>query len=466
LNLLKEVSKDLKIENIISGMRSVNVKGKITKVFEPREFEKNGKTGKVASIVISDETGRIRMSLWDEQVKFIEDLKEGENIEVINGYTKANNMGNCENEESDLFLRPDPKTYSIVPWSIDNGKTARMICDVFRPNGKPFEGDPRYILKKIIAKAGSMNFEYNVGPEPEFYIFKNVESKIEPIDRKSYFDFSSNGSYDLIKQIIESLKMFGINVETSHHEVGNGQYEIDFNYGPALSIADRLITLKYTVKKIAQMNELKATFMPKPIKKFPGSGMHVHQSLFINEKNIFYDKNDKYNLSEIAYNFIGGQMNNIKSMCAILCPTINSYKRLVSGFEAPIYITWSRMNRSALVRVPKWFNTKPNSARIELRCPDSTSNPYLAFAVMLKAGLEGIDKKMRPPDPIEDNVYGFDSKTLAEKNIGVLPTYDGECLSILAFLVGNFSPQARHLNFKSFNTPLILIPLLNRRRRR
>ncbi|MCD6398650.1 MAG: type I glutamate--ammonia ligase [Candidatus Aenigmarchaeota archaeon] len=334
-------------------------------------------------------------------------------------------------EESDLFLRPDPKTYSIVPWSVDNGKTARMICDVFRPNGKPFEGDPRYILKKIIAKAGSMNFEYNVGPEPEFYIFKNVESKIEPIDRKSYFDFSSNGSYDLIKQIIESLKMFGINVETSHHEVGNGQYEIDFNYGPALSIADRLITLKYTVKKIAQMNELKATFMPKPIKKFPGSGMHVHQSLFINEKNIFYDKNDKYNLSEIAYNFIGGQMNNIKSMCAILCPTINSYKRLVSGFEAPIYITWSRMNRSALVRVPKWFNTKPNSARIELRCPDSTSNPYLAFAVMLKAGLEGIDKKMRPPDPIEDNVYGFDSKTLAEKNIGVLPTSLEESLNEL-----------------------------------
>ena len=337
-------------------------------------------------------------------------------------------------QESDLFLKPDLATYSIIPWLTENGKTARIICDIYRPDGKPFEGDPRFVLKKMIAEVNKLGFHYNVGPEPEFYLFKKDEAvKKSPIDFGSYFDFTSHEGYKVIREIIACLKNFGIDVETSHHEVGHGQYEVDFNYGPALQIADKLLTLKYCVKRISQRHGLQATFMPKPIKNFAGCGMHVHQSLFDvnNEKNLFYDKNDKYNLSKLAYNFIAGQMKHIKPMCAILCPTVNSYKRLVSGFEAPVYITWASRNRSALIRVPKWFRQKPKSARIELRCSDPTCNPYLAFAVMLKAGLDGIKKNLTPLKPVEENVYHLDNVSLINKNIEILPTSLWEALDEL-----------------------------------
>ncbi len=337
-------------------------------------------------------------------------------------------------QESDLFLKPDIETYSIIPWLTENGKTARLICDIFRPDGRPFEGDPRFILKKMIAETNKSGYQYNVGPEPEFYLFRNDDMcKNIPIDYGGYFDFSSHEGNKVIREIIAALKSLGIGVEASHHEVGQGQYEIDFNYGPALQIADKLLTLKYCVKRIAQRHNLKATFMPKPIKGFAGCGMHVHQSLFDikNEKNLFYDKKDKYNLSKTAYSFIAGQMKHIKAMSAILCPTINSYKRLVSGFEAPVYITWASINRSALIRVPRWFTQKPKSARIELRCPDPTCNPYLAFAVMLKAGLDGIKHKLTPSKPVEENVYHFDNASLVNKNIDVLPTSLWEALDEL-----------------------------------
>ncbi|MHC4459093.1 MAG: glutamine synthetase family protein, partial [Planctomycetota bacterium] len=286
-------------------------------------------------------------------------------------------------QESDLFLKPDTKTYAVVPWLTEEGKTARLICDIYRADGEPFEGDPRFILKQAAAEAAKEGFEYNVGPEPEFYLFRaDAEGRTSAIDYSSYFDLSSNEGYKVIKKIIAALENFGIKVETSHHEVGFGQYEIDFNYGPCLDIADKVLTLKYCAKKIAQMHGLHATFMPKPIMDAAGSGMHVHESLFDIKvkKNVFCDEGDKYNLSKIAYNFLAGQIKHIHAMCAILCPTVNSFKRLVSGFEAPVYITWAALNRSALLRVPKWFGTKSEAARIELRCPDPACNPYLAFA--------------------------------------------------------------------------------------
>ena len=337
-------------------------------------------------------------------------------------------------QESDLFLKPDLTTYSVVPWLTENGKTARLICDIYRANEESFEGDPRFALKRVIVEAAEMGFQYNVGPEPEFYLFRKGDAATKcPIDYGSYFELSSSEGYGIIKAIIAALKTFRIDVETSHHEVGHGQYEIDFTYGHCLEVADEVLTLKYTVKKIAQMHNLEATFMPKPIMGVAGSGMHIHQSLFDikTKRNTFYDENDKYGLSKIAYNFIAGQMKHIKAMCVILCPTVNSYKRLISGFEAPVYITWASMNRSALIRVPKWFRQKQESARIELRCPDPTCNPYLAFAVMLKAGLDGIKNNLMPPQPVEENVYQLDSESLVSKNVDVLPTSLWEALNEL-----------------------------------
>jgi len=337
-------------------------------------------------------------------------------------------------QESDLFLKPDTATYAVVPWLTQDGITARFICDIYRADGKPFEGDPRFILRQAAAEAAKLGFEYNVGPEPEFYLFRaDGQSRTIPLDYGSYFDLSSHEGYKVIKKIVASLENFGINVEASHHEVGLGQYEIDFRYGRCLDIADKVLTLKYCAKKIAQMHNLHATFMAKPEMGKPGSGMHVHQSLFDTKANAnaFYDKDHKYNLSKIAFNFIAGQIKHIDAMCAILCPTVNSYKRLVSGFEAPVYVTWAAMNRSALLRVPKWFKAKPQAARIELRCPDPSCNPYLAFAVMLKAGLDGIKNDLQPPEPVEENIYELDGESLVQKNIDILPTSLAEALDAL-----------------------------------
>jgi len=337
-------------------------------------------------------------------------------------------------QESDLFLRPDLSTYAVVPWLTERGKTARLICDTYNADGTPYEGDPRYILKKNLAKAQKQGLIFNVGPEPEFYLFRaDGENRTTPIDYGRYFDLSSHEGYKVIKQIVAALESFGIRVETSHHEVGFGQYEIAFNYGQALDIADKVLTLKYCAKKIAQIHNMHATFMPKPIMGAAGSGMHVHQSLFDakTKKNAFCDKKQKYNLSKTATNFIAGQMAHSKAMCAILCPTVNSYKRLVVGYEAPVYVTWATANRSALLRIPRWFKGKPESARVELRNPDPTCNPYLAFAVMLAAGLDGIKNKLKAPEPMEGNIYNLDNKSLAEKKIEILPSSLDEALQDL-----------------------------------
>jgi len=338
--------------------------------------------------------------------------------------------------ESDMVLKPDVTTYAIIPWlKADNGNTARFICDIYKPDGEPFEGDPRFILKKAIREAKEMDFEYNVGPEMEFFLFKKENEHLKPLphDNASYFDLSTDQAYTIRRDMILTLEKFGINAEASHHEVALGQHEIDFRYGNALKTADSATTLRIVLKAIAQEYDLHATFMPKPIMEMNGSGMHVHQSLFsINtEKNAFYDKNDKYKLSKIAYNFIAGQLQHIKAMSAVLSPTVNSYKRLIPGYEAPVYISWARINRSALIRVPQYSKGKEQSTRMELRSPDPSCNLYLTFAVMLKAGLDGIRRKIKPPEPVEEDIYNFDDAKLGSLNIETLPSSLNEALNEL-----------------------------------
>lgn len=328
--------------------------------------------------------------------------------------------------ESDMFLKPDISTYAVIPWlESKEGTTARFICDVYKPDGKPFEGDPRFILKKAIAEAKEMGFEYNTGPELEFFLLRKENGAITPLphDSGSYFDLTTDQAYTIRRDMTIALEKFGIEVETSHHEVALGQHEIDFKYSDALKTADNATTLRFVLKAIAQKNDLHVTFMPKPITGISGSGMHVHQSLFdVNTgKNTFFDENDEYGLSKTAYNFIAGQLNHIRGMSAILSPTVNSYKRLVSGYEAPIYVSWARTNRSALIRIPRYSEGKHQSTRIELRSPDPSCNIYLTFAVMLKVGLDGVRKNMMPPKPVEEDIYNLSDDKLAELDINTLP---------------------------------------------
>jgi len=329
--------------------------------------------------------------------------------------------------ESDMYLKPDPSTYAVLPWRPRQKAVARFVCDVYRPDGKPFEGDPRFVLKKVLAEAKEMGYVFNVGPELEFFLFKvNGEPTLRPVthDTAGYFDFAPRDmASDVRRNIVFALEEMGIEVEMSHHEVAPGQHEIDFKYGEALKTADNTITLKTATKAIAHSMELHASFMPKPIFGQNGSGMHTHQSLFTTAgRNAFYDAGDKYKLSGVAKHFIAGQLKHIKAMSAVLDPTVNSYKRLVPGYEAPVYICWASINRSALIRVPQYSPGREQSVRAELRCPDPSCNPYLAFAAMLKAGLDGIKNKMPLPAAVEENVYGFSDEKLQELKIDVLPS--------------------------------------------
>ena len=336
--------------------------------------------------------------------------------------------------ESDMILMPDPDTYAVLPWEPQEKATARLICDVYTPNGKPFEGDPRYILKRALKEAEDMGYIYNTGPELEFFLFKkNGEGPLRPVphDIGGYFDYSPQDMASAVRRdIIFAVEKLGLFVEASHHEVAPGQHEIDFKYGHALASADSAISMKHAVKAISYKHDLYATFMPKPIFGENGSGMHVHQSLFTpNGEPAFYDEKDKYNLSDLAKQFIAGQLEHVKAMSAVLSPTVNSYKRLVPGYEAAVYICWAQMNRSALIRVPRISPDRRKSARAELRCPDPSCNPYLAFAVMLHAGLDGIKKKKKPPEPVEEDVYHFNDAKLKERYINTLPASLGEAIS-------------------------------------
>ncbi|MFH1222057.1 MAG: glutamine synthetase family protein [Candidatus Micrarchaeota archaeon] len=326
--------------------------------------------------------------------------------------------------ESDMFLKPDAGTYAVIPWlNSPEGNTARFICDIYTADSKPFEGDPRYILKKAMKEAAELGYHYNTGPELEFFLFRKENGKLLPLphDQGGYFDLSMDQAYEVRRDMTVAMAKFGIEVEAAHHEVAAGQHEIDFKYGDALRTADNATTMRFVLKAVAQKHGLHATFMPKPIAGINGTGMHVHQSLFKGDSNLFFDGSDKYNLSQMARHFIAGQLKHISSMSAITSPLVNSYKRLTPGYEAPVYISWATTNRSALIRVPAIHKDKPKAARVELRCPDPSCNIYLAFAVMLKAGLDGVKNKLEPSAAVEEDLYEFDNAKLAQLGIRQLP---------------------------------------------
>ncbi|MBC7473403.1 MAG: type I glutamate--ammonia ligase [Candidatus Sericytochromatia bacterium] len=338
--------------------------------------------------------------------------------------------------ESDMFLLPDLSTYKIIPWEDKSGNYgARIICWVCMPDGEPFEGDPRYVLAKAMQEAEDLGYSFNTGPELEFFLFKKDDSgKLSPLphDNGGYFDFSTDEASEVRKDMVVALEKMGIEVETSHHEVAAGQHEIDFKYDTALKTADNALTFKYTLKAIAQKHGLYATFMPKPIFGINGSGMHVHQSLFTKDgHNAFVDQSDKHGLSKLAKQFIAGQLHHARALSAIIAPTVNSYKRLVPGYEAPVYIGWGQVNRSALIRIPRISKGVITSTRIELRCPDPSCNPYLAFAAMLKAGLDGIKRELTPPEPAEENLYHLDTDQRNAMDLKSLPGSLGEALDEL-----------------------------------
>jgi len=356
----------------------------------------------------------------------------GRLAEVLDGgiwFDGSSVEGFARIQESDMHLEVDPDTYAILPWSDPEYRRARVLCDIHRPNGSPFEGDPRGRLKAALKKIKEeRGWTYNIGPEPEFYLFlRNGPEKTHPVpyDVGSYFDFSPNDQAVRIRtEIIDALQMMGLKVEVGHHEVGLGQHEIDFQFDDALKTADNVLTFKSAVKAIAGRHGVIASFMPKPIYGAAGSGMHCHQSIFDeNGNNLFYDEADSMHLSALAKHFIGGQLNHARALSAVLAPTINSYKRLVPGYEAPVYIAWAQVNRSALIRVPQVNNGNKKAVRIELRCPDPSANPYLAFTTMLAVALktEG-NQAVICPEPVNNvNLYELDEQERSQIMVGSLP---------------------------------------------
>ena len=325
-------------------------------------------------------------------------------------------------EESDQYLRPDLDSFAILPWRPQHGKVARLICDVYNPDGTPFIGDPRGALKRVLKKAADMGYSFNVGPELEFFLFETDEQgkpTTRTGDEAGYFDLGPlDHGESTRREICMALEAMGFEIEASHHEVAAGQHEIDFKYADALTTADRIMTFKLAVKSISQKNGLHATFMPKPVFGINGSGMHTNMSLFKDGRNVFFDESDPRRLSKIAYSFIAGILAHVKGMAAITNPLVNSYKRLVPGYEAPCYLAWSASNRSALIRIPA---ARGQATRVELRCPDPACNPYLTLAVCLAAGLDGIEKGMTPPEETTENIFAMDAETRAAKGIDSLP---------------------------------------------
>ena len=337
--------------------------------------------------------------------------------------------------ESDMYLMPDPATYAVLPVDGESKKTARFMCDVYTPDGNLFEGDPRAVLKNVIAEADGMGYDYFVGPEVEFYLFKKFEDgsfRTPEFDTGSYFDSSAKdiGS-DIRKEIMVALKGFGIDSERAHHEVGVGQHEVGFRYSDALSTADNVIVLKKLIKSIAHRYGLIASFMPKPLFAKAGNGMHTHASLFAKDGTpVFFDGNDPHRLSPLAKQFIAGLLAHIKEICAITNPTVNSYKRLVSGYEAPVYICWGTRNRSSLIRIPQSTAAREASVRAEVRCPDPAASPYLLFAAILKAGLAGIKNGYELMPEMEDSVYTLPPEELEKQGIDQLPQSLAEAVEI------------------------------------
>ena len=337
------------------------------------------------------------------------------------GFDGSSIEGFARIHESDMIAKPDPTTFQLVPWRVGDRPVARMYCDILNPDGTPYKGDPRYVFKRLLSKVAEQGYTYYIGPELEYFYFKNHKCT-EIIDEGGYFDSRplDLGS-DLRRDTIFALQSMGIDVEYSHHEVAPSQHEIDLRYDEGLRMADKTQTYRVVVKEIARKHGVYATFMPKPIFGHNGSGMHTHQSLFKGDKNAFYDPKDKYNLSDIAKHYIAGLIHYAPEITAVTNQWVNSYKRLVPGYEAPVYVSWARRNRSTMIRVPMYKPGKEQATRIEFRSPDPACNPYLAFAVMLGAGLSGIEKKLELPDPIEEDIFEMNPTERRAHGITDLP---------------------------------------------
>src|SRR2546425_930668 len=340
-------------------------------------------------------------------------------------------------EESDMIAMPDPDTFAVLPWRPKERAVARMFCDVLVPGGEPYEGDPRYVMRRALQRASDMGFDrFNIGPELEFFYFRQAELNGGPpevLDKGGYFDLTTlDAASDLRRETVLALEQLGIHVEYTHHEVGPSQHEIDMRYADGLQMADDCMTYRITVKEYAHKYGYHATFMPKPLFGENGSGMHTHQSLFREGRNAFFDADDQYFLSETGKAYIAGQLKHAREICSIFAQWVNSYKRLVPGYEAPVYCAWSRRNRSALVRVPLYHPGKEQATRMELRCPDPACNPYLTFAALLMAGLEGIEKGYELPEPMEKNLYHLSPDERRRLGIEQLPETLGEAIELTA----------------------------------
>jgi glutamine synthetase len=337
-------------------------------------------------------------------------------------------------EESDMIAMPDPSTFKILPWRTgETHKVGRVFCDVLKPGGEPYEGDPRFIMRRALARAKDMGFShYYLGPELEFFLFKDDQGT-EILDKGGYFDLTTlDVASDFRRDVVFTLRELGIPVEYTHHEVGPSQHEIDMRYADGLDMADNTMTYRIAVKEVAMQHGCYATFMPKPLFGENGSGMHTHQSLFRGEENAFFDPDDEYYLSQDAKGFIAGLLRHAREMSALFAPSVNSYKRLVPGYEAPVYASWSRRNRSALVRVPVYHPGKEKATRAELRCPDPSCNPYLTYAAFLHAGLDGIEKGYELPEPMERNLYDLSHDERVALGIEQLPETLGEAVEEMA----------------------------------
>ena len=337
------------------------------------------------------------------------------------GFDGSSVEGFARVDESDMIALPDPATFQVLPWSQTEYPVARMFCDIVRPGGKPFEGDPRYVLKRNLGRASDLGYTFNVGPELEYFYFQNPEGT-HILDEGGYFDLTPPDiASGLRLETVLILEQMGIGIETSHHEVATSQHEIDPLYTDALTMAESVMTCRLVIKEVAQRHGVYATFMPKPIFGVNGSGMHVHQSLFQGNRNAFFDKNDPYYLSKVARHYTAGLLKHAPEITSVVSQWLNSYKRLVPGYEAPVYISWARRNRSDMIRVPEYQLGREKATRVEFRVPDPACNPYLAFSVMLAAGLEGIEQKYELADPVEENVFEMSSEEKEQRGIGTLP---------------------------------------------
>jgi len=378
-------------------------------------------TGAVKSVDIP--VGRLAIAL-EEGVWF-----DGSSVE---GFARI--------QESDMRLVPDADTYAVLPWSQPERRRARIFCDIYTPAGTPFAGDPRGALKRVLSRLEARGWTFNAGAEPEFFLLRrNGPEQIHPVphDVGGYFDFSASDEAQRVRgQLMLALDSMGLEVEMGHHEVALGQHEIDFRFSEALHAADNVVTLKYTIRALAAQNGLVATFMPKPIFGINGSGMHTHQSIFDQDgENVFFSEDDPFHLSQVAYGFIAGQLEHARALAAVVAPTVNSYKRIVPGYEAPVYVCWAQINRSAMIRIPSHTEGRKSSTRAEIRCPDPACNPYLAFAAMLATGLDGVERNLECPPAMNNlNIYEMSDAELRSKGIDQLP---GSLAEALEELQGN-----------------------------